>query len=85
MKRILSTLFLCLLLVGQGFAKEKHFTLSSPNGKLVTHIVSTADGELTYDIVFRGVTLMLPSHIGLNRSSAFFVPSQISAPMHPWK
>ena len=78
MKRILSTLILCLLLVGQGFAKEKHFTLSSPNGKLVTHIVSTADGELTYDMVFRGVTLMLPSHIGLNRQYGKSVTADMS-------
>ena len=78
MKRILSTLILCLLLVGQGFAKEKHFTLYSPNGKLVTHIVSTADGELTYDMVFRGVTLMLPSHIGLNRQYGKSVTADMS-------
>lgn len=48
-------------------AKEKYFTLKSPNGKLVTHIVSTAENELTYDIVYDGITILLPSHLGLNR------------------
>ena len=67
MKRIFLFLSLLLLVAGQGIAKEKSFTLKSPNGKLVTHVVATAEEELTYDIVYRGVTLLLPSHVGLNR------------------
>ncbi|MBR1834125.1 MAG: glycoside hydrolase family 97 protein [Bacteroidales bacterium] len=78
MKKILFAAALCMLLVGQDLAKEKRFTLSSPNGKLVSHIVSTAEGELTYDIVFRGVTLMLPSHIGLNRQYGNSVTADMS-------
>ena len=46
-------------------AKDWTYTLSSPDGRLVTHI-ATGDGGMTYDIVYKGVTLMMPSHIGLN-------------------
>ena len=55
----------CLCLQTHG--KEQLFTLKSPDGKLVTHIVATDEEELTYDIVYNGVTLLLPSHVGLNR------------------
>ena len=55
----------CLCL--QAHSKEQQFTLKSPDGKLVTHIVATDEEELTYDIVYNGVTLLLPSHVGLNR------------------
>lgn len=65
MKRLLALLFVALAF--QVVAKEKSFMLKSPNGKLVTHIVSTDQGELTYDLVYDGVTVMLPSHVGLNR------------------
>ena len=54
--------------MSQTQAKEQKFTLKSPNGKLVTHIVATDKDEITYDIVYNGVTIMLPSHLGLNRA-----------------
>ena len=57
-----------LLLSWQAQAKEQQFTLKSPDGRLVTHIVATDEEELTYDIVYNGVTIMLPSHLGLNRA-----------------
>jgi len=78
MKRIVLYLVLFLLVAGQGVAKEEQFTLKSPDGKLVSHIVATADNELTYDIVYRGVTLMLPSHIGLNRQYGKTVTGNMS-------
>ena len=56
----------CLCLQAHG--KEQLFTLKSPDGKLVTHIVATEKEEITYDIVYNGVTIMLPSHLGLNRA-----------------
>ena len=65
MKRLLALLFVALAF--QVVAKEKSFMLKSPNGKLVIHIVSTDQEELTYDLVYDGVTVMLPSHVGLNR------------------
>ena len=70
MKRFLCCLLMALLTVGFGMqaaAKEKQFTLKSPNNKLVSHIVATAENEITYDIVYDGVTIMLPSHLGMNR------------------
>ena len=45
-------------------AKDNGYTLSSPDGRLVSHI-STDGDHITYDIVYNGVTLMLPSQIGL--------------------
>ena len=57
-----------VLTVSQAQAKEQKFTLKSPNGKLVTHIVATEKNEITYGIVYNGVTIMLPSHLGLNRA-----------------
>ena len=56
-----------VLLAIQANAREQRFVLTSPDGKLVSHIVATDDGELTYDLVVKGVTVMLPSHVGLNR------------------
>ena len=56
------------LTMSQACAKEQKFTLKSPNGKLVTHIVATEKDEITYDMVYNGVTIMLPSHLGLNRT-----------------
>ena len=70
MKHILQYCILGVLLCCMGFqsyAKEQQFTLKSPDGKLVSHIVATAENEITYDIVYNGVTIMLPSHVGLNR------------------
>ena len=66
MKKLLF-FFLCMVALGQAMAKEQRFTLKSPDGKLVSHIVATAEEELTYDLVFNGVAVMLPSHVGLNR------------------
>ena len=67
--RKITILFLlaALLLSWPTQAKEQQFTLKSPDGRLVTHIVATDEEELTYDIVYNGVTLLLPSHVGLNR------------------
>ena len=67
--RKITILFLlaALLLSWPTQAKEQQFTLKSPDGRLVTHIVATDKEELTYDIVYNGVTLLLPSHVGLNR------------------
>jgi alpha-glucosidase len=62
----LAVLVCCMGLQAQG--KEQRFTLKSPDGKLVTHIVATEKDEITYDIVYNGVTVMLPSHLGLNRA-----------------
>ena len=56
-----------MVVLGQAMAKEQRFTLKSPDGKLVSHIVATEKQEMTYDLVFNGVTVMLPSHLGLNR------------------
>ena len=67
-KRILVIVLLAAVAVGvQAKAKENRYTLKSPNGKLVTHIVATPEEEITYDIVYNGVTILLPSHVGLNR------------------
>ena len=63
MKRFLCCLLMAMLTVGFGMqaaAKEKQYTLKSPNNKLVSHIVATAENEITYDIVYDGVTIMLP-------------------------
>ena len=55
------TLFLiACLTMSQAQAKEQKFTLKSPNGKLVTHIVGTDKDEITYDIEYNGATIMLP-------------------------
>ncbi len=64
MKKIL-LLLTVLMLAGQTEAKENVYTLKSPNGKLITHI-TMGDGGITYDVVYNGVTLLMPSHIGLN-------------------
>lgn len=68
MKKLLLSLLVLLLTGAYTTAKEQHYTLKSPNGKLVTHIVATAEDEITYDIVYNGVTILLPSHLGLNRA-----------------
>lgn len=66
MKKIL--LLLLTALAFQAVAKEQVWTLKSPNGKLVAHVTATAEEELTYDVVYDGVTVMMPSHLGLNRT-----------------
>ena len=60
-------MFLLLCVFVGAEAKEQRFTLKSPDGKLVSHIVATAEQEITYDLVYDGVTVLLPSHVGLNR------------------
>ena len=78
MKKIALLLLLTLLsLCVQAKDKIQQFTLKSPNGKLVTHIVATPEQEITYDIVYDGVTLMLPSHLGLNRVYEKMVTAQM--------
>ena len=67
MKRVAFLLVFSFCFLASFAAKEQRFTLASPNGKLVSHIVATVEEELTYDLVFNGVTIMLPSHVGLNR------------------
>ena len=64
MKRLLPLLALFALTLPFN-AKGNEYTLKSPDGHLVTHI-TTGDMGVTYDIVYKGVTLMMPSHIGLN-------------------
>ena len=71
--QLLTLLSLCV----QAKDKIQQFTLKSPNGKLVTHIVATPEQEITYDIVYDGVTLMLPSHLGLNRVYEKMVTAQM--------
>lgn len=66
--RKLFFLFILLALAFHLSAKNNGYTLTSPDGRIVTHI--SADGEMvTYDIVYNGVALLLPSHIGLNKIS----------------
>ncbi len=67
MKKLILCFVGLLLAAGSLFAKEQRFTLKSPDGKLVSHIVASVEEEITYDIVYKGVTVMLPSHLGLNR------------------
>ena len=53
-------------------AKDLKYTLKSPDGRLATHIAVDATGRgdesaiITYDIVYNGVTILLPSRIGLS-------------------
>ncbi len=68
MRRLVVLLFVLALTVVAN-AKPKMYTLTSPDGRLVTHIV--ADGEgMTYDLGYDGKQLMLPSELGLYGSSA---------------
>ena len=67
MKKLILCFVGLLLVAGSLLAKEQRFTLKSPDGKLVSHIVASVEEEITYDIVYKGVTVMLPSHLGLNR------------------
>ena len=61
MKRIVLIL-VALLTVGPLAAKEKVYTLTSPDGRLVTHVV-TGDGKMAYDVVFNGEMLIWQSQI----------------------
>jgi len=67
-KRICLIVLLAAVALGvEAKAKAKQYTLKSPNGKLVTHVVATPEEEITYDIMYNGVAILLPSHVGLNR------------------
>lgn len=78
MKKIILMVLLALVAIAvQAKPKTQQFTLKSPNGKLVTHIVATPEEEITYDIVYDGVTLLLPSHLGLNRVYEKMVTAQM--------
>ena len=74
MKKLILCFVGLLLAAGSLFAKEQRFTLKSPDGKLVSHIVASAEEEITYDIVYKGVTVMLPSHLGLFESYRMILP-----------
>ncbi|MBR3784725.1 MAG: hypothetical protein IKJ78_09750, partial [Bacteroidales bacterium] len=64
----LSVLLTFLMLTLTLSAKEKTYTLASPDGRLVTHI--TADWEgMSYDLVYDGKPLMSPSRSALYCSS----------------
>ena len=65
----LSVLLTLLMLTLTLSAKEKTYTLASPDGRLVTHI--TADWEgMSYDLVYDGKPLMSPSRSALYCSSS---------------
>ena len=62
MKRIVLIL-VALLTVGPLAAKEKKaYSLASPDGRLVTHVV-TGDGKMAYDVIFNGEMLIWQSQI----------------------
>ncbi len=69
MKKIL--ILLVVLVLGlQAGAKEKEWTLASPDGRLVTHIAADDLGlGLTYDLEYNGEQMMLPSQLGLYGTS----------------
>ena len=50
MKKFLLCFVGLMMTVGQLAAEEQKYTLKSPDGKLVTHIVATEKEEITYDI-----------------------------------
>ena len=62
-------LFLAMLVIfGQLAAQNKSdkiLVLTSPDGKLVSHIAANNEG-INYDLVYNGVVLMNPSQLGLN-------------------
>lgn len=65
--KLLGLLVAMVVVCGTLQAKPKSYRLASPDGKLVSNIVFSAEEGVTYDIVCDGVTLMRPSHIGLTR------------------
>ena len=69
MKKILLIQMLLVLAFG-AIAKEDSYTLKSPDGRLVTHIVANGINGLTYDLEYDGEQLMLPSYFGLFCSSS---------------
>lgn len=67
-----NTLKICIVLVMllagiQAIAREQSYILTSPDGKLVSHIVASSDDELSYDITFDGVQILKRSRLTLNR------------------
>ena len=62
-------LVMALALTFHAVAKKHEYILSSPDGRLVTHIVAQ-DFSLTYDLEYNGERLMLPSRLGLYCSSS---------------
>ena len=58
-------MIIVLVLGLQAWAKEREWTLASPDGRLVTHIAAQ-DGGITYDLEHKGEKLMVPSLIDLN-------------------
>jgi len=48
-------------------ARENSYILSSPDGKLVSHIIASDKGELSYDISLDGVLILKPSRLSLSR------------------
>ena len=63
--KILLLTLLMLLLGVQTHAKERRFTLASPDGRLTTHITVGSE-QLTYDLVCDGQPLLLPSPVDLS-------------------
>lgn len=61
----LSVLLTFLMLTLTLSAKEKTYTLASPDGRLVAHIAA-GDGKIAYDVVFNGEILMRQSQIGIS-------------------
>ena len=61
-------MMLVMLLAGlQTVAREQSYILTSPDGKLVSHIVASSDDELSYDITIDGVQILKRSRLTLNR------------------
>ncbi|MBP5541245.1 MAG: glycoside hydrolase family 97 protein [Bacteroidales bacterium] len=60
--RKLVLLLVLLVLTAPAGAKEKVYTLASPDGRLVAHIVAE-DGKMAYDVVFNGEMLIWQSQI----------------------
>ncbi|MBR3946455.1 MAG: glycoside hydrolase family 97 N-terminal domain-containing protein, partial [Bacteroidales bacterium] len=61
-------MMLVMLLIGlQIVAREQSYILTSPDGKLVSHIVASSDDELSYDIAIDGVQILKRSRLTLNR------------------
>jgi len=61
-------LFFSLLLAGlQAGARERSYILSSPDGKLVSHIIASNDDELSYDLSLDGMQILQRSNLSLVR------------------
>lgn len=56
-----------LLASTMAVAREQSYILTSPDGKLVSHIVASSDDELSYDISLDGVQILKRSRLTLNR------------------